>query len=70
MKMTSKPQNMGEGSKKMYIFRMCLNVSDYQYKTSRYNYRSVYMNPMVTKKSKTYNRYTKTRKKEKTQMKH
>ena len=27
---------------------MCLNLNDYQFKTSRYSYRSTYMNPMVT----------------------
>ena len=26
---------------------MCLNLNDYQFKTSRYSYRSTYMNPMV-----------------------
>ena len=28
---------------------MCLNLNDYQFKTSRYNHRSTYMNPMVTR---------------------
>ena len=46
--MTSKTQNMGEGSEKCTSFRMCLNLNDYQFKTSIYSYRSVYMNPMVT----------------------
>ena len=27
---------------------MCLNLKDYLFKTSRYNYRSTNMNPMVT----------------------
>ena len=27
---------------------MCLNINDYQFKTSRYSYRSTYMNPMTT----------------------
>ena len=26
---------------------MCLNLSDYQFKTSKYNYRSTYMNSTV-----------------------
>ena len=29
---TSKPQNMGEGSKKCRSFRMCLNLNDYSLK--------------------------------------
>ena len=32
----------------MLSFRMCLNLNDYQFKMNRYNYRSTYMNPMVT----------------------
>ena len=39
---------MGEGSKKYRSFRMCLNLNDYQFKGNRYNYVSIYMNPMVT----------------------
>ena len=27
---------------------MCLNLNDYQFKSHRYNYGSVYLNPMVT----------------------
>lgn len=27
---------------------MCLNFCNYQFKTSRYNYMSTHMNPMVT----------------------
>ena len=45
--MTSKTQNMGERSKKCSSFRMCLNLNDYQFKTSRYTYRATYMNPMI-----------------------
>ena len=33
-------------------FRMCLNLKDYQFKASRYNYGSIYMNPMVTTNQK------------------
>ena len=43
---------------------MCLNLNDYWFKTSRYNYRSTHINPMVTTNEKWYNRYTKTKKKE------
>ena len=31
---------------------MCLNLNDYQFKTSRHNYRSTYMNTMVTTNQK------------------
>ena len=31
---------------------MCLNLNDYQFKTSRYRYGSRYMNPMVTTNKK------------------
>ena len=31
---------------------MCLNLNDYYFKTSRYNYRSAYMNLMVTTNQK------------------
>ena len=30
----------------------CLNLNDYKFKTSRYNYRSTYMKPMVTTNQK------------------
>ena len=52
---------MGERRKNVDFFRMCLNLNDYQFKTSRYT--STYMNPMVITNKKTYNRYTKTKKK-------
>ena len=42
---------------------MCLNLNDYQFEGDRYNYGSKYTNPMLTTKSKTYKRYTKTKKK-------
>ena len=45
--MTSKTQNKGEGSKNYRSFIMCLNLNDYKFKTSRYSYRSTYMNFMV-----------------------
>ena len=41
-------QTVEEGSKKCVSFRMCLSLSDYQFKTSRYRYRSTYMSPIVT----------------------
>ena len=28
-------------------FRMCLNLNDYMFKTSRYSFLSTYMNPMA-----------------------
>ena len=41
---------------KIYIlcisFRMCLNLNDYQFKTSRDSYKSTYMNTMVTTNQK------------------
>ena len=36
------------GEEKGRSFRMCLNLNEYQFKTSKYCYRSTYMNPMVT----------------------
>ena len=39
-------------SEKCRSFRMCLNLNDSQFQTSRYNYRSTYMNPMVTTNQK------------------
>ena len=50
--MTSKTQNMGEQSKQCSSFSICLNLNDYQYKTSRYSYRSTHMNLMVTSNQK------------------
>ena len=43
---------MEKWSKKCRSFRMCLNLNDYQFKASTYNYRSRYMNPMVTTNQK------------------
>ena len=43
----------GEGSKKYRFFRMCLNLNEYQFKSSRYTYRSTYKNSMVTINKKT-----------------
>ena len=31
---------------------MCLNLNDYQFKSSRFNYRSTYVNQMVTTNQK------------------
>ena len=42
--------------------KMCLNLYDYQFKTSRY--RSTFVNSMVTANQKNHNRYTKIREKE------
>ena len=49
--MTSKTQS--GRSKICRYFRMCLNLNDYQFKTSRYSYKSTYMKPMVTTNQKT-----------------
>ena len=40
---------------------MCLNLNDYQFKTSRYSYESIYLNSMVTTDQK--HRFTEIRKK-------
>ena len=50
--MTSKTQNVGEGSKKCRLFRICLNLNGYEFKTSRYSYRSTYVNLMITTNQK------------------
>ena len=47
------------GVKKVSYFRMDLNLNDYQFKTSRYSYTSIYMNHMVATNKKS----TKTKKK-------
>ena len=43
--------------------RMFLGLNDYKLKTSRYNYRSTYMNHMVTTSQKPTIDITKTKKK-------
>ena len=48
LNMTSKTQKVKEGNKKCRYSRMCLNLKDYLFKTSRYSYRLTYMNHMVT----------------------
>ena len=40
--------NVGEGNKKCKSFRMCLNLNNYQFETTRYSYSSTYLYPMVT----------------------
>ena len=62
--MTSKTQNEGERTKKYKSFRMCLNLNDYQFKSSRYNYGSSYMNPMATTNKKPMIDTQKTKRKE------
>ena len=55
---------MWEGGK-CRSFRMCLNLKDYQFKTSRFRCQvqvNIY-EPHGNHKSKTYNRYTKAKKK-------
>ena len=37
----------GRRIKKSRYFRMCLSLNDYQFKSSKYNYRSTYVNPTV-----------------------
>ena len=41
----------GRGAKNVDLLE-CLNLYDYQFKAIRYNYRSIYMNPMVTTNQK------------------
>ena len=55
---------MEERTKYCRSFRMYLNSKNYLFKRNRYSFRSTYMNPMVTTNQKTYNRSTKTRRKE------
>ena len=50
--MTSKTQNGHSGNKKCSSLRMCLNLNDYQFKTSRYSYKSTYINSMITTNQK------------------
>ena len=50
--MTPKTQNVGEGSKKCRCLRMCLNLNDYQFKTSTYSSKLTYMKLMVTRNLK------------------
>ena len=40
------------GDLKMQIFGMCLNLNDDQFKTSRYGYGLIYMNPILTANEK------------------
>ena len=47
-----KKNKCGEGSKKRRSSRMHLNLKDYLFKTTRYSYRSTYMNPIITKNQK------------------
>ena len=42
----------GRGVKKCRTFRKCLSLNGNQLKTSRYNYRSTYINLMVTTNQK------------------
>ena len=42
----------GKGVKKCRFFRMYLNLNDSQFKSSRYNYGSTYINLMVTTNQK------------------
>ena len=50
--MSSKTQNVWEGRKIFRSSRMCMNLNDSQFKTSRYSYRSTHMNSMVTTNQK------------------
>ena len=43
---------------------MCLNLNDYQFKTSKYNYGSTYMNPVVTTNQKPTTDTQKTKRKQ------
>ena len=53
-----------KGVRNIDLFRMCLNLNNYEFKSNRYSYRSIYMNPMINK-SKFHNRYIKNKKKQK-----
>lgn len=53
----------GRGVKICRFFRVCFNLNDHQFKTSRYSYRSAYTNPMI--KSNIYNRHTQNKKEHK-----
>ena len=61
MNVTSKPQKLQKGIKKYRSF-MSLNLN-YQFKASRYIYRSTEMKPMVTTNQKSAIVKTKTRQK-------
>ena len=41
---------------------MCSNLRDHELRTDTYTHRLLYMNLMVTKNPKTYDRYTKSNK--------
>ena len=46
--MTPKPKMWWRVVKKCRCFAMCLNLSNFISKTSRFSYESTYMNPMIT----------------------
>ena len=48
-----KQKTWEKGVKKCRSFTICLNLNDYQFKTSRYSYSSTYINPMEVTKLKT-----------------
>lgn len=43
---------MLEGNKNCRYFRLSLNLNDYHFETSKYNYRSTYTYPMVATNQK------------------
>lgn len=49
---TLKTQNVVEGRKKCRLFSMYLNLNDYPFKSSRYNYGSIYVKPTVATNQK------------------
>ena len=49
---TLKTQNVVEGRKKCRLFSMYLNLNDYLFKSSRYNYGSIYVKPTVATNQK------------------
>lgn len=50
--MTPKPKMWWRVVKKCRCFAMCLNLSNFISKTSRFSYESTYMNPMITTNQK------------------
>ena len=56
---------MGEGSRKCSSFKLCFNLNDNQLKSSRYSYRSTYMNLKVTKNPQQIHTHTKKKNREK-----
>lgn len=48
VKYNIKNKMWGRGVKICRFFRVCFNLNDHPFKTSRYSYRSTYTKPMIT----------------------